>query len=219
MEVCIMHLRFPIILGLGATMVLAACETPDGDRARSGALTGAAVGAVVGAATGDNRGDSLRRAAVGGVLGGIAGGAVGTLLDRQAQELNRDLGNNVDVVNTGSQLIVTMPQDILFATDSATLRPDLQSDLRVLASSLQRYPDTRVSVVGHTDSTGTAAYNQTLSERRASSVAAILRDSGVPAWRVTAVGRGQTQPVASNATAEGRQQNRRVEIVITPIQN
>lgn len=213
-----MHLKFPIILGLGATMALAACETPDGDRARSGAISGAAVGAMIGAATGDSGGDSLRRAAVGGVLGGIAGGTVGTLLDRQAQELNRDLGNNVDVVNTGSQLIVTMPQDILFATDSATVRADLQSDLRVLAASLQRYPDTRVAVVGHTDSTGTAAYNQTLSERRASSVASILRDSGVPSWRVTAVGRGQTQPVASNATAQGRQQNRRVEIVITPTQ-
>lgn len=213
-----MHLKFPIVLGLGASLALAGCVAPEGNNARSGAITGAAVGAVLGAVTGDNGGDSLRRAAVGGVLGGIAGGAVGTLLDRQAQELNRDLGNNVDVVNTGSQLIVTLPQDILFATDSAVVRPDLQSDLRVLAGSLQRYPDTRVTVIGHTDSTGSAGYNQTLSERRASSVAAILRDSGVAAWRVTAVGRGQTQPVASNATPEGRQQNRRVEIIITPIQ-
>lgn len=213
-----MQLKFPIALGLGATLVLAGCVGPEGDRARTGAVTGAAAGAVIGAATGSGSGDSLRRAAVGGVLGGIAGGAVGTLLDRQAQELNRDLGNNVDVVNTGSQLIVTMPQDILFATDSAVVRGDLQSDLRVLASSLQRYPDTRVTVVGHTDSTGSAAYNQTLSERRASAVASILRDSGVPAWRVSAVGRGQTQPIATNATPEGRQQNRRVEIVITPIQ-
>lgn len=213
-----MHLKFPIILGLGAMMTLTACETPDGERARTGAISGAALGALLGATTGDGGGDSLRRAAVGGVLGGIAGGTVGTLLDRQAQELNRDLGNNVDVVNTGSQLIVTMPQDILFATDSASVRPDLQSDLRVLAASLQRYPDTRVAVIGHTDNTGSAGYNQTLSERRASSVAAILRDSGVPAWRVTAVGRGLTQPIASNATADGRQQNRRVEIVITPTQ-
>jgi outer membrane protein OmpA-like peptidoglycan-associated protein len=213
-----MRLKFPIILGLGATLVLTGCVAPEGDNARSGAITGAALGAVLGAVTGDNGGDSLRRAAVGGVLGGIAGGTVGTLLDRQAQELNRDLGNNVDVVNTGSELIVTMPQDILFATDSAVVRPDLQSDLRVLAASLQRYPDTRVAVIGHTDNTGSAAYNQGLSERRASSVASILRDSGVAAWRVTAVGRGLNQPVASNATPEGRQQNRRVEIVITPIQ-
>lgn len=213
-----MRLKFPIILGVGATVVLTGCVAPEGERARSGAITGAAVGAILGAATGDNSGDSLRRAAVGGVLGGIAGGTVGTLLDRQAQELNRDLGNNVDVVNTGSELIVTMPQDILFATDSAVVRPDLQSDLRVLAASLQRYPDTRVAVIGHTDNTGSAAYNQSLSERRASSVASILRDSGVASWRVMAVGRGLTQPVASNATPEGRQQNRRVEIVITPVQ-
>jgi len=213
-----MFFKFPIVVGLGATLALTGCVAPDGNNARSGAISGAAVGAILGAATGDNGGDSLRRAALGGVLGGIAGGTVGTLLDRQAQELNRDLGNNVDVVNTGSQLIVTMPQDILFATDSASVRPDLQSDLRVLANSLQRYPDTRVSVVGHTDNTGGAGYNQTLSERRASSVAAILRDSGVPAWRVTAIGRGLTQPVASNATPDGRQQNRRVEIVITPVQ-
>lgn len=214
-----MHLKFPIILGLGATLVLTGCMATDGDRARSGAITGAAAGAVLGAATGSGSSDSLRRAAVGGVVGGIAGGAIGTMLDRQAQELNRDMGSNVDVVNTGSQLIVTMPQDILFATDSAAVRPDLQNDLRVLASSLQRYPDSRVTVIGHTDSTGSASYNQTLSERRAGAVAAVLRNSGVPAWRVTAVGRGQTQPVASNATAEGRQQNRRVEIVITPIQS
>lgn len=213
-----MFFKFPIVVGLGATLALTGCVAPDGNNARSGAISGAAVGAILGAATGDNGGDSLRRAALGGVLGGIAGGTVGTLLDRQAQELNRDLGNNVDVVNTGSQLIVTMPQDILFATDSASVRPDLQSDLRVLANSLQRYPDTRVSVAGHTDNTGGAGYNQTLSERRASSVAAILRDSGVPAWRVTAIGRGLTQPVASNATPDGRQQNRRVEIVITPVQ-
>jgi len=86
----------------------------------------------------------------------------------------------------------------------------------VLAANLQRYPDSRVTVVGHTDNTGSAEYNQGLSERRAGAVAAVLRDAGVPAWRISAVGRGLTQPVASNATAEGRRLNRRVEIIITP---
>ncbi len=209
--------RSSFAAGVGAMVLLAGCMQPemgaDGERARAGAITGAAIGAVAGAATGDR---TLERAAVGAVVGGIAGAAVGTLLDRQAAELRRDMGSGVDVRNTGQQLVVTMPQDILFAVDSAVVRPDLQSDLRVLAANLQRYPDSRVTVIGHTDNTGSADYNQALSERRAAAVASILRDSGVPGWRVSAIGRGLTQPVASNATAEGRRQNRRVEIVITP---
>jgi len=209
--------RTSLAAGLGAMVLLAGCMQPDmgadGERARTGAITGAAIGAVAGAATGSN---TLERAAVGAVVGGIAGGAIGAVLDRQAAELRRDMGSGVEVRNTGQQLVVTMPQDILFATDSAVLRPDLQSDLRVLAANLQRYPDSRVTVVGHTDNTGSAEYNQGLSERRAGAVAAVLRDAGVPAWRISAVGRGLTQPVASNATAEGRRLNRRVEIIITP---
>jgi outer membrane protein OmpA-like peptidoglycan-associated protein len=109
-----------------------------------------------------------------------------------------------------------MPQDVLFATDSATLRPDLVSDIRVLGRNLLAYPNTTVQVIGHTDNTGTAAYNQDLSERRARSVSSVLFQEGVPGSRIVSIGRGEAQPIASNQTEDGRRQNRRVEFVITP---
>jgi len=111
---------------------------------------------------------------------------------------------------------VTMPQDILFDVSSSAIQPALRTDLATVATSLQNYPDTTVQVIGHTDSTGSAAYNQSLSERRANSVANVLLDNGVPSSRVRPIGRGEDQPVASNLTPEGRAQNRRVDIVILP---
>ena len=182
---------------------------------RGGAITGALIGGVLGATSnGDER---LEKAAAGAIVGGLIGGAIGNQLDKQAQELRRDLDTNgVSVVRQGDQLIVTMPQDVLFAVDSASVRPDLQRDLYTLAGSLNRYPDTRVEVVGHTDSDGDAAYNQRLSQDRANSVANILIGAGVPSYRVVAYGRGEEQPVASNLSATGKAQNRRVEFIIRP---
>ena len=156
-------------------------------------------------------------AVTGAIIGGAIGGAIGNQLDRQAQDLRRDIGNNnVKIVNTGRELIVTMPQDILFATDSASVRSDLQNDLYALADNLNDYPNTRVEVIGHTDNVGSAAYNQDLSQRRAASVGAVLRNGGVSGGRIVTYGRGESQPVASNQTAYGREQNRRVEIIIRP---
>jgi outer membrane protein OmpA-like peptidoglycan-associated protein len=109
-----------------------------------------------------------------------------------------------------------MPQDLLFATDSASVRPDLTYDLKTVAASLLKYPNSRIEVIGHTDNTGSAAYNQDLSQRRAVSVANVLRESGVPNGRMAAFGRGEDEPIATNLTAEGRAQNRRVEIIIRP---
>ncbi|MCL4105115.1 UNVERIFIED_CONTAM: hypothetical protein GTU68_018822 [Idotea baltica] len=109
-----------------------------------------------------------------------------------------------------------MPQDILFATDSAVIRSDLRRDVQALAGNLQAYPNTNVSIIGHTDNTGDASYNQQLSQRRADSVRGILIDSGISSARVRSIGRGENDPVATNLTAEGRAQNRRVEIVIRP---
>lgn len=213
-----MKLSAPVFLVGASALALAACA-PDPNnmqnRTLTGAVTGAAVGGVIGAATGDGSG---RRAIAGAVLGGTAGALIGQQLDRQAEDLRRQLGNNVDIRNTGQELILTLPQDLLFATDSATLRPDLQQDLRVIANNLVNYPRSDVIVIGHTDNTGSAAYNQTLSERRAQSVAQVLRSQGVSANRIQTIGRGLTQPVANNATPEGRRQNRRVEIFIRPHQ-
>lgn len=141
---------------------------------------------------------------------------VGADLDRQAAELRGSLSSNISVTNTGEYLIVNMPQDLLFATDSASVRPDLRSDLSAVSSSLLKYPNSRIEVIGHTDNTGSAAYNQDLSQRRAVAVASVLRDNGVPGARVAAYGRGEDQPIASNLTPDGRAQNRRVEIIIRP---
>ncbi|MGY6547621.1 MAG: OmpA family protein [Roseinatronobacter sp.] len=209
--------RLSLVLG-ASVLALAACA-PDPNnmqnRTMTGALTGAAVGGVLGAATGDG---GARRAAVGAALGGAAGALIGQQLDRQAEELRRDLGTNVDIRNTGQELILTLPQDLLFAVDSAVVRPDLQADLRVIGQNLVANPRSDIIVVGHTDNTGSAAHNQALSERRAQSVAAILRGQGVAPNRIQTIGRGLTQPVATNATPEGRRQNRRVEIFIRPRQ-
>jgi len=213
-----MKFRTPIILATLGAMTLAGCVGPtteDNKRARTGAVTGALIGGALGATR--NGDDKLVKAAVGAAIGAAIGGAIGSSLDQQAAELRNSIGNNrVSVTNTGSELIVNLPQDILFATDSATLRGDLTQDLRAVAQSLLNYPDTTVEVVGHTDNVGAAAYNQDLSQRRANSVAAILRSNGVRAGRLVAFGRGEDQPIASNLSPAGRAQNRRVEIIIRP---
>ena len=214
-----MTFRLPLLAASAGVLFLAACDDPmtgQTDRTRTGALAGAAIGGVVGAGTGDG---GLGRTAVGAGIGAAAGGLIGQQLDRQAEALRREMGDDrIAIQNTGEELIVTLPQEILLATDSAEVRPDLRRDLRAMAANLNRNPGSRVQVIGHTDSTGAAAYNQSLSERRANSVANVLRDAGVSNNRITAVGRGEDQPVATNLTTEGRSQNRRVEIVIRPTQ-
>lgn len=206
----------PALAIAAAAGLLAGCVDPYSNTNRT--TTGMAAGAIAGGVLGASSGSSDRTAAtlIGAGVGAIAGGAIGAALDRQAAELRGELGAGVDVRNTGNEIVVTMSQDILFATDSATLRPDLRRDLQAIAANLQRYPDSAIFVTGHTDSTGAMAYNQSLSERRADSVAAVLIESGVSSRRIVTRGAGQTQPVASNDTAAGRAQNRRVEIVIRP---
>lgn len=207
----------PILFALpAAALILAGCDATTTDhRTKNGALIGAAIGGVLGAnTTSDNK---LERGIIGAVIGGAVGGVIGNELDQQASDLRRDIGNeNVGVVNTGSELRITLPQDLLFATDSTRLRPDLRADLRAVAGNLTDYPNSQVIVTGHTDSTGNASYNQNLSERRANSVAAILRNEGVAGSRLRTVGQGETQPVASNESHAGRAQNRRVEIIVRP---
>ncbi|NCO86446.1 MAG: OmpA family protein [Rhodobacterales bacterium] len=212
--------KFPLALAAISALALTACEAPlpgqTNDNARQGALVGAGLGAVLGAVTGNNSDERLRNAAIGGALGAGLGAIGGSNLDRQEAELRQQLGANVGIVNNGQNLTVTLPQDILFAVDSASLTSALQGDLRSVAASLNRYPETTVNVIGHTDNTGAAAYNQDLSQRRAQAVSSVLVNAGVAPVRVRAIGRGEDQPIASNLTPEGRQQNRRVEIIITP---
>ena len=206
-----------------ALLILSGCVTPESaanskpdDNTTAGTIMGGLIGAIAGMEM-SSKGDRKKGAIVGAIVGAAAGNAIGQSLDEQAADLRRDLNNNqVNVTNTGSELIVTMPQDILFALDSAAVRSDLRRDLGVVAGNLQAYPNSTISIEGHTDNTGTANYNKILSQRRANAVADILVNNGVPPARLYAVGRGENEPVASNLSATGRAQNRRVEIVIRP---
>lgn len=225
-----MTAKTSLFIGLAAALALSACADTYGNsgygissydangqthNARNAAIAGAVLGGVLGAtADGDER---LTKAAAGAIAGAAVGGIAGSLLDRQAQELQSSIGGNgTTVTNTGSNLIVNMPQDVLFATDSTAVSSGASNDLNTLAQSLNRYPNTTIQIIGHTDSTGSDSYNQSLSERRAQAVSSILQQGGVTGSRISAYGRGESQPVATNDTPEGRAQNRRVQIVITP---
>lgn len=218
--------KFPMVVAMTAVVALGACTNPNGSilagendpnqRAKNGALIGAGAGAVIGALS---RGDGNRDqgAVKGALIGAAIGGGGGALLDKQERDLRASLGNdNVTINNTGDRLIVTLPQDILFASGSSAVRPDLQRDLGAVASNLQAYPDSTIQVIGHTDSDGEAGFNQQLSESRANAVAGVLLNNGISNARIQAFGRGESQPVSSNLNPQGKAQNRRVEIVILP---
>ena len=213
--------KTPILVLAGTSLLaLSACTDPGyvtGSDPHTKAKQGALLGGLLGAGAGALAGGDAKGAVIGGALGAGAGAVIGNALDKQEQQLRQTIGDDrVKITNTGDRLVLTMPQDILFATDSFAVTPSLRDDLMAVAASLNDYPDTTVQVIGHTDSTGTAEYNQRLSERRAGAVANVLMDGGVRPGRVRSIGRGEEEPVASNLTAEGRAQNRRVEIVILP---
>ncbi len=207
------------IAALSMTFFLGACVSADDPnrRTKQGAATGAAVGAAAGAVIGNQSDERNTGAVIGGVLGAAVGAAVGRRMDQQQRELQQIEG--VDVVRTAEdELSVTLRNDVLFDVDRSTLRPESRTALREMASVFSRYDDTVILIEGHTDSTGTAAYNQRLSEQRAASVRDYLLGEGVGGTRMIARGFGLTQPRSSNATAEGRQQNRRVEINVRATQ-
>lgn len=216
-----MTLKTPLILATLGALTLTACVDPNAypndpnARTKNGAVIGGMLGAVAGIAV-SNDDDKLAGALLGGAVGAAAGAAIGSDLDRQASELRGSLNSNIGVTNNGSYLVVNMPQDLLFATDSASLSGTLTADLRAVAASLVKYPNSTIEVIGHTDNVGEAAYNQDLSQRRAVAVAQVLRASGVPSSRIATIGRGEDAPIASNQTASGRAMNRRVEIIIRP---
>ncbi len=219
-----MNIRVPLLLAAVSTLALSACVPPQNfnpndpnQRTRNGALFGAGAGALLGALTADDNDNKLEHAIGGAVVGELGGAVVGNILDKQAAELQRDITTNgVRIVNEGNQLRVILPEGILFPVDSAAVQPGIMNDLYTVADSLNRYPGTRVEVIGHTDNTGAAAYNQDLSQRRATAVAAVLRNAGVSGGRIVPYGRGEDMPIASNLTPAGKAQNRRVEIVIIP---
>jgi outer membrane protein OmpA-like peptidoglycan-associated protein len=195
------------------------CATnPDGTteykRTAIGALGGAAVGAGAGALIGGKK-RAGRGALIGGITGAVVGGAIGNYLDRQAAEMKRRIPE-ADVVRQGDRLYVALPSGILFDVDKDRVNPEAQNSLATAADILIKYPDTYVTVEGHTDSTGSHEYNQGLSERRAMRVQDVLIRSGVPPGRLSIRGYGETDPIADNSTPEGRQLNRRVQFEIRP---
>lgn len=193
-----------------------ACATTDDDpnkKTKRGAAIGAVVGGVAGAVIGNQSGRNRTGAVIGAATGAAVGAAVGRRMDKQEQELRQIEGVEVTRPSEG-EISVRLTSDVLFDFDSAALRPASRTTLRELGENFRQYPDNQLIIEGHTDSVGTEAYNQRLSEQRAANVADYLIDQGVSASNVVVYGFGEARPKASNDTAEGRQLNRRVEIHI-----
>lgn len=178
-----------------------------------GAGVGVGAGTVIGGAIGKATGDTAKGAIIGAVLGGTAGAIIGQQMDKQAAELEKEL-EDAEVQRVGEGIVVTFDSGILFGFDSAELRSEARSNLKDLAESLQGYDNTDALIVGHTDAVGTEAYNLQLSERRAASAADYLKSLGIASTRISIAGKGEIEPIATNETESGRQQNRRVEVAI-----
>lgn len=211
------------IAGIVSTALLTGCTTTDpntGEQKAShtakDAGIGAIAGAVLGAATSSHH-DRNKGILTGAAIGGGIGAAVGHHTDQQEAELRKKLENSgIEVQRKGDTIDLVVPSAISFATNSAQLTPNFYASLNKVAASLKDYPDSTVQIVGHTDSTGAASYNQQLSVNRANAVVVYLSAQDVASSRMQTVGMGASQPIADNQTAEGRAQNRRVEIKIIP---
>ncbi len=183
------------------------------NKKQEGAVIGATAGAAVGGVIGNQTGSTARGAIIGAVVGGAAGAIIGHQMDQQAKELSQSIkGATVERVGEGIQ--VTFASGLLFAFDSDSILPNAGTNLRELAASLQKYPDSQLLIVGHTDNVGDASYNQRLSERRANSAAQYLAAQNVARTRLQTSGKGESEPVTTNDTDAGRSQNRRVEVAI-----
>ena len=189
-----------------------------GTRTATGAIVGAGAGALLGYLTNTNKSSEGRtNALIGAGVGALAGAAVGRYMDQQQARLQQQLaGSGVDVVRQGDNIVLYMPGDITFAYNRSDVQPQFFSVLDQIAGTLNQYPSTYVDVVGHADSSGSDEYNLGLSQRRAGSVAGYLVGRGVIQDRLFVAGQGERQPRASNATEQGRAQNRRVEIILRP---
>lgn len=213
--------RLALLCLVAASVTMAGCETlnpytdePETSRTTKGAAIGAGAGAVAGIVVGGSRKATL----IGAGLGALIGGAIGNYMDREAEALRQRLrGTGVSVTRHGDHIILNMPGNVTFATDSADISSNFFEVLDSVSIVLNEFDQTYVDVIGHTDSTGRAEYNQALSVRRAQSVADFLMSREVLPERLVVTGRGQTQPIATNDTPEGRSLNRRVEIVLTPL--
>ena len=210
-----------MLIGLAAIFVMSGCAAPQtntGKGATYGAVGGAVAGAVLGQVIGGDTEGTLIGAAAGAAVGGAAGAGIGHMMDQQEAEMRQALAESeaAAVRREGDLLAITLKGDVTFDVNSDTIRPGLYNEIDRIAQIMIKYPQTAIRVEGHTDSTGSESYNQELSERRAGNVRNLLVNRGVPTQRISILGYGETRPVATNETPEGRQMNRRVEIRIDP---
>lgn len=217
-----------VMITAGLTVALSGCETfktinpftqePETSNAAKGAMIGAAAGVAVGLASGDDAVERRQRALILAGVGALAGGAIGYYMDQQEAKLRAELqGTGVSVTRIGDNITLNMPGSVTFATNSSDLSPAFFDVLSSVSKVLAEFDQTVVEVAGHTDSSGSDAYNQSLSERRASSVAQYLQSQGVINERLLTVGLGESMPVADNSLSSGKQANRRVEITMVPV--
>ncbi len=199
-----------IVLGLAGLMAITGCAASN--TAKGGAI-GAGAGGVIGGIIGKQTGNTAVGAIVGAAVGGTAGTLIGRHMDKQAAEMKAKV-EGAQVERVGEGIKITFASGILFRTNSAELQPDAKKSVQELAQILKDDPETNILIEGHTDADGTDAYNQKLSERRAQAVASYAASIGVSTSRFQTVGYGESQPVASNDTASGKQANRRVEIAV-----
>lgn len=204
-------------------LVLTACAAPQ-TKTQKGALYGGAggalAGAVIGGLIGKDTESTLIGAAIGGAVGGLGGAGVGKMMDNQERDLRQSLAASeaATIRREGDLLAISLKGDVTFDFNSAIVKPGLYSEVDKIATALLQYPETLSRVEGHTDSTGSEAYNMDLSIRRATAVQNLLVQRGVPRSRIEALGFGESNPIATNNSAAGRMQNRRVEIKIAPSQ-
>lgn len=203
-----------LIVGAVALAQAGCATTPtaEASRTQKGAVMGGVGGAIVGGLIGSKKGNAGKGALIGGLLGAATGGAVGNYMDKQAQELAQVA--QVERVEDG--IVATLKDKILFDTNESTLKPESKANLEKIAEVLKKYDKTEVTVAGYTDNVGTMSHNQQLSERRANAVRLFLSNHGIAPSRMTVMGFGPDNPVAPNTTADGRSQNRRVELHIAP---
>jgi len=216
-------------LGLISIVFASGCMTTDpytGDRratkTAAGAGIGAAGGAILGAVIGNNvgDGDAGRGALIGAAVGGLAGGGIGVYMDKQEAEIRAQLqGSGVSVTRVGNNIILNMPHDITFDVGKDYIRPEFAGTLDSVATVLNKFPETSISINGHTDSDGSSEANQSLSMRRATSVSNYFSGHGVAHHRLRAQGYGESAPIAPNTDAAGKARNRRVELHIIPNQS
>lgn len=212
---------------LAASLTFTGCTTLDPytreektSSATKGAIIGALAGAVIGniSARDQDRRDRNKRTLIAAGVGALAGGAVGSYMDRQEYELLQQMeGTGVSVIRDGDNIILNMPSNVTFDVDRSEVKPEFYETLRSVALILKKYDKTLIEIAGHTDSTGSEAYNQALSERRALSVARYLESQAIAPARLDPIGFGELRPITSNASEEGRALNRRVELTLIPL--